>query len=413
MQYNPFTPQFQQLAKPGGPAGPVLLTCPVMKGPSLFEYMLLITACLLFAGVGLYVLANFSRLLKNSVRHELLRKNILAWIAIFSLSVAMLPMSGSFFYMLEKFGWGWAILGQLISATACTLLIYNLARWVSEHSRFKKLSFLRHNLLVMVTIVVTTLAINVPLSFWMYKGLTGQYLKYIITNSIYLSVTAGLINLVTNYLRIERQRKFDQKELELSRLRELKTKAELDALHSKINPHFLYNALNSIADLAVTDGKKGRKMTIALADLFRYSINYSDNNYSTVKEELAMAEVYLQIEKIRFEDQLNYAVELDEEAAHYLLPRFLLQPLVENAVKHGLKATGKMTEIRIPVKVDGGGLVVKVIDNGPSFPADIIPGYGVKSVFDKLELLFPDQYAVQFSNEPVKQAVIHINKLMK
>ena len=384
-----------------------------MKGPTLFEYILLITACLLFAGVGLYVLANFGRLLRNTIRHELLRKNILAWIAIFSLSVAMLPMSGSFFYMLEKFGWGWAIMGQLISATACTLFIYNLARLVSESNRLKKLSFIRHNLLVMVTIVLSTLAINIPLSFWMYKGLTGQYLKYIITNSIYLSVTAGLINLVTNYLRMERQRKFDQKELELSRLRELKTKAELDALHSKINPHFLYNALNSIADLAVTDGKKGRKMTIALADLFRYSINYSDNNYSTVKEEVAMAEVYLQIEKIRFEDQLNYSVVLSEEAAYYLVPRFLLQPLVENAVKHGLKATGKMTEIRIQVNLDGEGLLIKVADNGPCFPEDITPGYGVKSVFDKLELLFPDQYTVQFSNEPAKQVVVHINKLMK
>jgi hypothetical protein len=103
-----------------------------MKGPSLLDYVLLIVACLLFAGIGLYILANFNRLLKSHLRNQLLRKNILAWLAIFSLSVAMLPMSGSFFYMLEKFGWGWAILGQVISATACTLFIYNLVRLVAE-----------------------------------------------------------------------------------------------------------------------------------------------------------------------------------------------------------------------------------------------------------------------------------------
>ena len=91
-------------------------------------------------------------------------------------------------------------------------------------------------------------------------------------------------------------------------------------------------------------------MTVALADLFRYSINYSNNNYSTVKEEVEMAEVYLQIEKIRFEDQLNYQINVDEELNHYLVPRFILQPLVENAVKHGLKATGQMTEIILEVK---------------------------------------------------------------
>lgn len=384
-----------------------------MKGPSALEYVLLIAACLIFAGIGLFMLVNFSRLLRTTIKNELLRKNILAWLIIFSFSVAMLPMSGGFFYLLEKYGWVWAIGGQLISATACTLVIYNLVRIVAEHRQLKKLSFIKHNLLILATLVVTTLAINIPLSFWMYGKQTGSFMKYVITNSIYLAAATGLIYGVIRYQNIERQRKFDQKELELSRLRELKTKAELEALHSKINPHFLYNALNSIADLSVTDGKKGRRMTIALADLFRYSINYSDHNYSTVKDEIAMAEVYLQIEKIRFEDQLSYSMKMDENMGHYLVPRFLLQPLVENAVKHGLKATGRMTEILIEVSRDGDGVVLNVADNGPAFPAELNPGYGVKSVFDKLDLLFPDTYAVQFANEPRKQVSIHINKLMK
>lgn len=296
---------------------------------------------------------------------------------------------------------------------ACTLIIYNLARVVAENRQLKKLSFSKHTILIVLTLIATTLAINIPLSYWMYGKDTAPFMKYVLSNSVYLASATGIVYGVINYLDIERKRKFDQKEFELSRLRELKTKAELEALHSKINPHFLYNALNSIADLSVTDGKKGRKMTIALADLFRYSINYSDHNYSTVKEELAMAEVYLQIEKIRFEDQLNYSIRADEEAGHYLIPRFLLQPLVENAVKHGLKATGKMTEIKLEVKRDGAGLILYVSDNGPSFPDELNPGYGVKSVFDKLDLLFPDQYSVQFCNEPVKQVIIHVNKLMK
>jgi two-component system, LytTR family, sensor kinase len=384
-----------------------------MKGPSLLDYVLLIAACLLFAGIGLYILANFNRLLKSHIRHQLLRRNILAWIAIFSLSVAMLPMSGSFFYMLEKFGWGWAILGQVISATACTLFIYNLVRLVAENQRLKKLPFIQHNLLIITAIVITTLAINIPLSYWLYGTQTGQFMKYIISNSIYMAVAAGLVYAVINYQNSERKRKLDQKELELSRMRELKTKAELDALHSKINPHFLYNALNSIADLSITDGKKARKMTIALADLFRYSINYSSHNYSTIKDEVEMAEVYLLIEKIRFEDQLSYSLQVDPELNHFLVPRFLLQPVVENAVKHGLKATGKMTEIQIEVQRDKEAIQLIVADNGPAFPSELSPGYGVKSIFDKLDLLFPGQNEVRFVNEPRKQVSIHITKLMK
>jgi sensor histidine kinase YesM len=126
-----------------------------------------------------------------------------------------------------------------------------------------------------------------------------------------------------------------------------------------------------------------------------------------------MTEVYLQIEKIRFEDQLNYSVEVDEDTGHYLIPRFVLQPLVENAVKHGLKATGKMTEIFLQIKKENSGLIINITDNGPAFPDELTPGYGVKSVFDKLDLLFPDQYEIHFSNQPRKQVSIHIHKLMK
>src|SRR6185436_6208653 len=225
------------------------------------------------------------------------------------------------------------------------------------------------------------------------------------------SVCTGLIYTAVNYVELDRKRKLNEKELEVTKLMALKTKAELDALHSKINPHFLYNALNSIADLAITDGKKARKMTVALADLFRYSINYSDHNFSTVKEEVEMAEVYLQIEKIRFEDQLNYSIKVDENVNHCLIPRFVLQPIVENAVKHGLKATGKMTEIKIEVSSDDKGLALLVADNGPAFPEELSPGYGVKSMYDKLDLLFPGAYEVHFTNQPRKTVSIHIFKL--
>ncbi|MFN8289519.1 MAG: histidine kinase [Chitinophagaceae bacterium] len=384
-----------------------------MKAPGLLEYALLISCSLLFAGLGLYLLARFNNLFRGFIRNGLLRKNISAFLIIICMSAAMSPLSGGFFYLLDRYGWGWVIVGHLISAAASTLLIYNPARLAAENKQLKQLSFINHNIIIVLVLIIMTLAVNIPLSYMIYQEDWEKARKYVITNSIYIAAATGFVYVVISYLNQERKRKFDAKELELSRLRELKTKAELEALHSKINPHFLYNALNSIADLSVTDGRKARKMTVALADLFRYSINYSDHNFSTVEEELAMAEVYLQIEKIRFEDQLSYSIRLDEEVKHYLIPRFLIQPIVENAVKHGLKATGKMTEILLEVKADGGGLVINIADNGPGFPEELVPGYGVKSVFDKLDLLFPDSYSIQFSNEPRKQVTVHINKLIK
>lgn len=384
-----------------------------MKEPTIYELSALIVVCLVMALIGLYLLANYNRLFRGSIKNAFLRRNVVAWLVIFCINGSMTALSGgAIFYIIVKFGWFGVIGGHFLSTTAATVLGFNIVWLVSENRRLKKLSFVKHKLLLLLAVIVMTLLINVPIAYFVWDY-GPQYIHYSIITSIYVGGAIGLVYSVINYLNIERKRKFDEKELELSRLRESKAKAELDALHSKVNPHFLYNALNSIADLSITDGKKARRMTIALADLFRYSINYSHNNYSTVNDEVAMTEVYLQIEKIRFEDQLNYSVKVDEEAGHYLIPRFILQPLVENAVKHGLKATGMLTEIFLEIKNDNGVLIVNIADNGPLFPDELIPGYGVKSVFDKLDLLFPDQYEIHFTNQPRKQISIQINKLMK
>lgn len=383
-----------------------------MKEPTILFYSILILCCLVLAMIGLYLLANFGRLFRGTIRNEVLRKNAVASLVIFCISLALSPMSGSFFFLLNKHGYGGLFFYQLLSTLANTIFVFNIARFVAEYTQKRGMAFFKRIVLIILTIVVMSLLVNLPFA-WKLSGYNTQYFKYAIISNIYISVTTGLIYTVISYLDLERKKKFDEKELELSRLRELKTKAELDALHSKINPHFLYNALNSIADLSVTDGKKARKMTIALADLFRYSINYSNNNYTTVRDEVEMADVYLQIEKIRFEDKLNYTMTVEEGLNHFLVPRFVLQPLVENAVKHGLKATGQMTNIRLEVKQNGAGMVINVADTGPLFPEELVPGYGVKSVYDKLDLLFPGNYEMHFSNIPVKQVSLYIHKLVK
>ena len=386
-----------------------------MKEPTLIQYIAIVFCCLVFAIIGLYFLVNFRRLFRGRIKNELLRKNVAAFLIIFFLSSAITPLGGGFFYMLTKFGWLGTFGIMIVITILYTLIVFNIARLIVENKKLKKLSFVKHKLLLLAALIISSLAINIASVYFLYSSEKQLmvYLKYSTISNIYLTAAIGIVYAVISYLDLQRKRKFDEKELELSRLQELKAKAELDALHSKVNPHFLYNALNSIADLSITDGRKARNMTIALADLFRYSINYSNNNYSTISDELAMTEVYLQIEKIRFEDQLTYSVKVEEETKHYLIPRFILQPLAENAVKHGLKATGQMTEISLEVKMNKEGVTLNIADNGPLFPEDLIPGYGVKSVYDKLDLLFPGQYEIYFSNHPRKMVSIHLQKLMK
>lgn len=372
--------------------------------------LVLVSAIMLLA--GLYLLANFNRLFRRAIRNRFLRANLAVWLIALCLTFSITPASQDFYnnFSAKRILHYYAI--QLTAVTIMAFIVFNITWFISERGWLKRKSFATRMLIILLTIVGTTMLIGVPINFF---GNGGNFRNVEITVlfNFWTGCITGLVYVTLQYINLEKLRQMNEKELELSRLRELKTKAELDALHSKINPHFLYNALNSIADLSVTDGKRARRMTVALADLFRYSINYHDHNFSTVREELDMADVYLQIEKIRFEDKLNYTIHSDPELHHYLVPRFVLQPLVENAVKHGLKATGQMTEIRVEVTGGAGTLHLIVADNGPKFPEDLSPGYGVKSMYDKLDLLFPGSYEIHFRNEPRKEVAITISKLMK
>ena len=385
--------------------------------PTQFEvlfFLVLFSTLMLFG--GMYLLAKFNRLFKR-IRSEFLRKNIVVWMIAICLITATAPTTpdfyGSFlgnklkiFYPFEWF-----------AATFDSIFVFNISWLVVKYLSRKNLSFRKRMAIILFTIITCSMLTSVPINYlgnkYLGDGASFKNLHVSLLFNFYTGCMIGLIYITMSYVDLARKRKLDEKELEVAKLQQLKAKAELDALHSKVNPHFLYNALNSIADLAVTDGKRARKMTIALADLFRYSINYSDHNYSTIKEEIDMTEVYLEIEKIRFEDQLNYSIQLDQDLSPYLVPRFLLQPVVENAVKHGLKTTGKMTEINITVKNGSDGLQIMVADNGPAFPDELIPGYGVKSMYEKLDLLFPGNYEVHFINHPEKKVTMNIHKLMK
>jgi sensor histidine kinase YesM len=378
----------------------------------LYHFALVILFSVLMLVVGLYLLANFSNLFKRLIKNELLRKNLVVWMVSVCFMLTLTPTFPGFKkHALEGEIFKYYLIG-VAAVTGMVLFVFNITWFVADLSGVKNSPFRKRMIITLGTIITATVLCAIPVNYF-ENGRSFRNLPFNLLFNFYTGCLTGFIYVAMSYVDLARQRKLDEKELELSKLQALKTKAELDALHSKINPHFLYNALNSIADLSVTDGKKARKMTIALADLFRYSINYSNHNYSTIKDEVEMAEVYLQIEKVRFEDQLNYSLSIDPELNHFLVPRFVLQPVVENAVKHGLKATGKMTEIKVDVQRDNDGLVMIVVDNGPLFPDELSPGYGVKSIYDKLDMLFPGNYEIYFSNHPRKQVTIHIHKLMK
>lgn len=202
--------------------------------------------------------------------------------------------------------------------------------------------------------------------------------------------------------------KLRQKELDLVKAKQLITQAELQTLQSKINPHFLYNSLNAIAGLVHEDADKAEDMTLKLSRLFRYSINSPRENTATVTQEMEIVETYLSIEKVRFGDRLNFVMQIDDAAKGAIIPRFLIQPLVENALKHGLNDMAKDGELKIDISVNEGNILIAIADNGKPFPAELNLGYGLQSTYDKLTLLHGENYQVQIVNSPQKQIRIAI-----
>lgn len=338
-----------------------------------WQYLIIILAAIALALSGVFLLANFRQLFRKSIRSEWLRANISAWLIIFCFIMALLPLNGSLFEAIGEYGVGIALLGQAILVTLDTLIVFNSVRWVARHPRFRQWSFARHQALILATLILT--AVSTSLLFYLATCDRAEIHNWqsTVLISLYFATGVGLVYVFSSYVSLERKRRMDEQSLELSRLREAKATAELEALQAKINPHFLYNALGAIADLSLTDGTRAREMTLALADLFRYSLNYAGDNYATVDEELQLSDLYLRIEQIRFENKLHYEVEAAPDARSFRVPRFLLQPLLENAVKHGLKITDRVTQIKILIEVIDNGISIAVEDNGPPFPDELVP----------------------------------------
>ncbi|HEX8332853.1 MAG TPA: histidine kinase [Segetibacter sp.] len=322
---------------------------------------------------------------------------------------SIIPIFHDFQYMASQRGVFFSFIYFCFFVLLMVTPTVNAILGIKQSAYFKsKLFAFQQAIIYSIIIILPTLA-TLVLNYY-NNHLSTKYFKWAISYSIFSSAITGICYLFYTYSAYEKQQLLQAKQLDYSRLNELKMKAELEALHSKINPHFLYNALNSIADLTITDNNKAREMTIALSDLFRYTINYNDSVFSTVKDEIAMAETYLQIEKIRFEELLQYKIQLTDDVLDLKLPRFILQPLVENAVKHGLAGIDKKSEILIAVEEQNNRIEIKVFDNGKPFERDMTPGYGLKSVLDKLQILYNNDYKVEFINEPKKHIVIVLNK---
>lgn len=181
-----------------------------------------------------------------------------------------------------------------------------------------------------------------------------QFYQSFLSNTVFLRIVAGLMFyalLVSIFYLLINFRELKEKSQREAQLTGLLKEAELNLLRSQIRPHFLFNSLNSISALTMTNPAKAQEMVIKLSEFMRYSLNFPDNMTGTLEKELYNAELYLDIEKVRFGSRLAFEKDVQTEALGWNVPVMILQPLVENSVKYGVYESEETTVIRLEARV--------------------------------------------------------------
>jgi len=220
---------------------------------------------------------------------------------------------------------------------------------------------------------------------------------------ITLLLLLSLITLITVYIYFAKKRK-----LEELQIKELSTKAELIALQYKINPHFLFNSLNSISQLILKKSGHAEAMIQNLSDILRYTLTFANKETVSLEEELETVRQYLEMEKIRFQERMDFRIECEPAAKKQFIPPMIILPLVENSIKHGISKLIENGEIFVKVYEKEDQLIIFVKDNGPeseeTYPVDAkkSTGFGHQSIIDRLKITYQERFRFEISeNEAV------------
>lgn len=207
---------------------------------------------------------------------------------------------------------------------------------------------------------------------------------------------------------IERERRHREEELRISRLEAELAQAQLQALKMQLQPHFLFNTLNSISTLLDEDADAADEMLARLGDFLRLTLESSGAQEVALQEELEFLRCYLEIERVRFQDRLEVALEVAPETLDARVPNLILQPIVENAIRHGIVARKGRGRIEIRASCADGVLRLQVRDNGPGLrlegpgrPAqDARQGLGFTLTRARLERLYDGRHSFRLADAP-------------
>ncbi|MBN1652122.1 MAG: histidine kinase [Bacteroidales bacterium] len=319
---------------------------------------------------------------------------ILAWVMLIGIQTLA-------FFQLFSVSWFYALMDSLLFGSLYFLI--GIGVWyfirITQPDKNNLLPFALDHLASAIIIV----------SLWVYGG--TYLLSLIFSNSteyvdlIWSSIAWRygngfmfyIILIVVYYLYENNKEEQERKEME-AELRSTLQITEIDLLRSKLNPHFLFNSLNSLNALIQTDTESASRMLIQLADFLRFSIEKDKQEEIAFKEELENLERYMAIEQVRFGDRLKFVHAFQDNALDLKIPAMLMQPLIENTIKYGLGSKLGAIEVYISGKKQAGELVIE-IENSYDKSANVKKGsgHGIENVRKRLEMIYKN--AAEFSIE--------------
>lgn len=226
----------------------------------------------------------------------------------------------------------------------------------------------------------------VHLTGWYMPGFTpleGAFLQFVLLWIVFMGWSFGYFWLKTEIALRGESRLADIAMEEAQRM-------ELETLRSQLDPHFLFNSLNGVATLIPADPEAATEMVRKMADYLRYSLEHHSRPISYLSEEASAVAAYLEVERARFGERLAFSLEIDPAAGHREVPTFLLQPLVENAIKHGLHASSSPMNLSVRVTSSGDDLLISVENTGSL--AGGPDGVGLSTLRRRLELHYPSRH---------------------
>jgi sensor histidine kinase YesM len=336
------------------------------------------------------------------MKHPVLGNRV--WLIVWWLAWLFLALGQSLIFYLA-YG---SFVAQSIADSLLSLFIYSgfaLFLWYPFkyfNSGIKKTLSLISNLVITGAITVSLWIVITNFILTLILPEQSDYKTYWDFTFPYRVGTGVIIYalIVLTYYLAESLTNLSEKNAREARLESILKETELRVLRSQINPHFLFNSLNSISSLTITDPEKAREMVVKLSEFMRYALSRRDEQPVSLQNELDNMRLYLEIEKVRFGDKLTTEEFIESNCLDIKIPVLLLQPLYENAVKHGVYESTESVQIRTEAQMKDNYLEINIINNYDQSPSIRKgTGTGLLNVTKRLELYYGNRASIKTTKE--------------